>query len=65
MENEHIVGKFDDELNRIKSEILENNPKYRKTTYSHSYCYSFFCNHPQPYSKYQKRHCYLAGKRKK
>ena len=23
MENEHIVGKFDDELNRIKSEILE------------------------------------------
>ena len=23
MENEHIVGKFDDELMRIKSEILE------------------------------------------
>ena len=23
MTNEHIVGKFDDELSRIKSEILE------------------------------------------
>ena len=30
MENEHIVGKFDDDLDRIKNEILEMGKLVRK-----------------------------------
>ena len=29
MENEHIVGKFDDDLDRIKNEILEREKRIR------------------------------------